>query len=246
MVHESHHPEALSRGPALRKAVNILKGAAQPQSEQLFWTQNVMCKNLGFENQQKQAKSSSFYTSSPRVSNVLSRCRLPLSKNPHPCQSNPDIARWMSSGRRGLTPRGRSSGAGPAGLSHHLRPDLGPPPHRHAGQGGPPVQDKDGQAQNQHGGGGTPAWHRSTSPGASISRAKPPGTRCHESLSRVPALRSEAKAQKDQASPSSNITQLEGQGQELARSVRAPHLLPHSKKSLYLFRKHSVSMTTQH
>lgn len=50
MVHESHHPEPLSWGPALQKAVNILKGAAQPQSELLFWTQNDLCKNLGFEN----------------------------------------------------------------------------------------------------------------------------------------------------------------------------------------------------
>lgn len=49
MAHESHHPGALFPGPALRKAVNILKGAAQPV-RLLFWTQNDLCKNLGFEN----------------------------------------------------------------------------------------------------------------------------------------------------------------------------------------------------
>lgn len=172
-----------------------------------------MCKKLGFENQQKQAKSPSFYTSSPRASNVLSQRCLPLSKNPHPCQSNPDTARWMSSGPRGLTPPGPQ-------LWRQPRRPLPPfkarsrGPHRPATQDGRahPPRTRTGRHRIDAGEEGhlhgiaARLWERA-SPGQS-----PQALAAMGHLSPVPALRSEAKAQEDQAGPSSDITQLEGRG----------------------------------
>lgn len=60
MVNGKQHPAALPTVLALRNSANILRGGSPFPVELLLWRHHL-CENLGFENEQKQARSLPFY-----------------------------------------------------------------------------------------------------------------------------------------------------------------------------------------